>query len=325
MNAINTTLGVREVDGLGRTLIHEHVLVGYPGWFIDNRMPPFVREEALARVVDAFQKLHAYGVKTVVDPCPADLGRDVQFVAEVSQRSGVDLICATGVYTEAQGIPFALGHFEIDAICDIFQREIEDGIGGSGIKPGLLKIATGDGKVSDYERKMLTAAARVAKRTGLPLLSHTENCSCGHDQIDIVTGEGVDAHHLLVGHSCGRDDHDYQAALARRGAYVGFDRFGIEIFNSDANRMKNVKQMIDAGLRDHVMLSHDTVNCWLGGIPGFGSPVVVKDVLPSWKLTHLFENIFPKLREMGVSEADLDYIVTENPRRYFAGLDKPKH
>jgi phosphotriesterase-related protein len=325
MATINTTTGQKDTGQLGRTLIHEHVLVGYPGWFIDNRMPRFVRAEALSRVVDAFQQLHAYGVKTVVDPCPADLGRDVQFVAEVSQRSGVDLICATGVYTEAQGIPFALAHHEIDAICDIFQREIEDGIGGSGIKPGLLKIATGDGKVSDYERKMLTAAARVAKRTGTPLLSHTENCSCGHDQIDIVTSEGVAPHHLLVGHSCGRDDHDYQASLAQRGAYVGFDRFGIEIFNSDENRMKNVKQMIEAGFRDHVMLSHDTVNCWLGGIPGFGSPEVVKDILPSWRLTHLFENIFPALREMGVSDADLDYIVTENPRRYFEGISAPAH
>jgi phosphotriesterase-related protein len=317
---IQTTSGPRDIASLGRTLIHEHVLVGYPGWFIDNRMPRFVRAEAMERVVDAFQQLHAYGVKTVVDPCPMDLGRDVEFVAEISQRSGVTLICTTGVYTEAQGIPFALRHHELDAVCDIFQREIEDGIGASGIRPGLIKIATGDGTVSDYERKMLTAAARVAKRTGLPLISHTENCSCGHEQIDIVTGEGVPANHLLVGHSCGRDDHEYQAALARRGAYVGFDRFGIEIFNSDASRMKNVKQMIDAGLRDHVLVSHDTVNCWLGGVPGVGDPAQVSQVVPNWKLTHLFENIFPALKEMGVSEADLDHIVTENPRRYFSGV-----
>lgn len=320
MPTIQTTLGPRDVDTLGKTLIHEHVLVGYPGWFIDNRMPPFIRAEAVDRVVDAFQQLHAYGVKTVVDPCPMDLGRDVEFVAEVSQRSGINLICTTGVYTEAQGIPFALSHFETSVIAEIFQREIEDGIGRSGIKPGLIKIATGDQKVSDYERKMLTAAAQAAKHTGLALISHTENCSCGHDQIDIVTGEGVEPHRLLVGHSCGRDDHEYQASLARRGAYVGFDRFGITIFNTDESRMKNVKQMIDAGLRDHVLVSHDTVNCWLGGIPGVGHPDQVKQVVPNWTLTHLFERIFPALRAMGVAETDLDHIVTENPRRYFEGV-----
>jgi phosphotriesterase-related protein len=249
-----------------------------------------------------------------------DLGRDVGFVAEVAQRTGLNLITATGVYMESQGIPFTLRPLETDAIADIFQKEIEDGIGLSGIRPGLIKIATGDGVVSDYERKMLTAASRAAKRTGLVLLSHTENCSCGHDQIDIVTGEGIAASRLLVGHSCGRDDHPYQASLARRGAYVGFDRFGIEIFNSDASRTKNVKQMIDAGLRDHLLLSHDKVNCWLGSIPGVGDPAQVDHVVPNWKMTHLFENIFPALRDMGVSDADLDHIVTDNPRRYFAQM-----
>jgi len=299
MTTIQTTLGPRDVSTLGKTLIHEHVLVGYPGWFIDNRMPRFVRAEALDRVVDAFQRLHAYGVKTVVDPCPMDLGRDVEFVAEVSQRSGVTLICTTGVYTETHGIPFALRHYEIAEIADIFQREIEDGIGATGIRPGLIKIATGDGVVSDYERKMLTAATQAAKRTGLPLISHTENCSCGHD------------------------DHEYQVSLARRGAYVGFDRFGLEFLNSDENRMKNVKQMIDAGFRDHLLLSHDSVGCWLGGVPGVGNPELAKHVVPNWNLTHLFERIFPALRKMGVSDADLDHIVTENPRRYLAGLESP--
>jgi phosphotriesterase-related protein len=323
MEFVNTVLGRRRPSELGKALVHEHVLIGYPGWFMDARMPPFVRAEAMDRAVDAFQQLKAYGVSTVVDPCPMDLGRDVTFNAEVSQRSGVTLIATTGGYFEAEGIPFTLNHFEVDEIADIFQKEIEDGIGGSGIKPGLLKIATGDGKVSAYERKLVTAAAKAAKRTGVPLLSHTQNCTCGHDQIDIVTGEGNDAHRLLVGHSCGRDDHPYQKSLAERGAYVGFDRFGITIFNSDESRMKNLKQMIDAGFRNSLLVSHDKVNCWMGGIPGVGSPDLVKAILPNWTMTHLFERIFPALLEMGVSQADLDHIVTENVRRWFEGDAAP--
>ena len=323
MDVVNTVLGPRKPEELGRALVHEHVLIGYPGWFMDARMPPFVRDEALHRAVDAFQQLRSYGVQTVVDPCPMDLGRDVTFNAEVSQRSGITLISTTGGYFEAEGIPFTLNHFEVQEIADIFQKEIEDGVGNSGIKPGLLKIATGDGKVTDYERKLLTAAAKVAKITGVPLLSHTQNCTCGHDQIDIVTGEGNGAHRLLVGHSCGKDDHPYQKSLAERGAYVGFDRFGIEIFNSDAARMKNLKQMIDAGFRDSLLVSHDKVNCWMGGIPNVGSPDAVRAILPNWHMTHLFENIFPELVRMGVAQADLDHIVTENVRRWFAGDSAP--
>jgi phosphotriesterase-related protein len=244
----------------------------------------------------------------------------VEFCAEVSQRSGVTLICTTGVYTEAQGIPYTFKHLPTEAIAEIYQREIEDGIGRTGIKAGLIKIATGDGVVSPYEQRMLTAAARAAKATGVPLLSHTENCSCGHDQIDIVTGEGVAAHRLLVGHSDGRDDHEYQASLAARGAYVGFDRFGLTVFNSDESRMKNLRQMIDAGYRDQVMVSQDSVNCWFGAVPGVGTAEDIAKLLPNWTMTHLFERIFPALLAEGVSQGDLDAILLDNPRRFFSGL-----
>lgn len=323
MATVQTVLGPKDTATLGKTLIHEHVLIGYPGWFMDTRLPPFVRREALDRVVDAFQRLHDWGVKTVVDPCPMDLGRDVEFMAEISQRTGIDLICTTGVYFEAQGIPYTIDHLDVDQVAECFQKELEDGVARTGIRPGLLKIATGNGRVSDYERKMLTAAAKAAKHTGVTLLSHTENVTCGHDQIDIVTGQGVPHHHLLVGHCCGRDDHAYQKSIAERGVYVGFDRFGIEIFNSDANRIKNLKELLDAGFRDSVMVSHDTVNCWMGGIPGIGNPEQVAQIVPNWKLTHLFENVFPALVSMGVSQSDLDHIVTENPKRYFERQTAP--
>ena len=72
----------------------------------------------------------------------------------------------------------------------------------------MIKIATADGMVSDFERKSAAAAARAAKITGLPHISHTENCSCGHDQIDIATAEGLPSRQVLVGHSDGRDDHE---------------------------------------------------------------------------------------------------------------------
>jgi phosphotriesterase-related protein len=316
---INTTTGAISERDLGRTLVHEHVLVGYPGWFMDTRLPPFRRQDALLQAVEAFQRLHAYGVRTVIDPCPSDLGRDVEFNAEVSQRSGVTLICTTGVYTEPFGIPYTFRHLETEAITEIYIREIEDGIGATGIKAGLIKIATGDGAVSDYERRMLTAATAAAKATGVPLISHTENCTCGHDQIDIVTGGGVAAHRLLVGHSDGRDDHPYQASLAARGAYVGFDRFGLEVFNSDASRMRNVKQLIDAGYRDRVMLSQDSVTCWMGNVPGVGTPEDIKRILPNWTMTHLFERVLPELLKMGVTQADIDTLLVDNPRRFFEG------
>jgi phosphotriesterase-related protein len=313
---VNTTLGQVKASDLGRTLIHEHVLIGFPGWFMDARQPAFKRREAVERVVDAFQQLGAYGVKTVIDPCPMDLGRDVELNAEISQKTGINLISATGAYVEAMGIPYTLQALSEDAIVEGFCKEIEVGVADTGIRCGVIKIATGDGKVSDYERKILRAAARAAKHTGVPLISHTEHCTCGHDQIDIAEAAGLPTSSLIVGHSCGSDDHPYQKSLADRGSYVGFDRFGLEQEVTDAVRTKNLKAMIDVGHKSKVLVSHDSVNCWQGAM-GDTDPAELNKAMPNWKMTHLFENIFPELKRMGVSQEDLDLIVTENPRRYF--------
>jgi phosphotriesterase-related protein len=320
---VNTVTGPVSSADLGRTLIHEHVLIGFPGWFMDARQPAFKRDEAMERVVDAFQELHGHGVKTVIDPCPMDLGRDVEFCAEVSRKSGINLICATGAYVESMGIPWTFRALSIEAITEAFVKELEQGVGDTGIRCGVIKIATDDGKVTDYERKVLTAAARAAKLTGAPLISHTENCSCGHDQIDIATGEGLRSSSLIVGHSDGRDDPAYQKSLADRGSYVGFDRFGLEQIVSDAVRTKNLKALVDAGHKDRVMVSHDTVNCWQGAL-GATDPIELSKALPNWRMTHLFEHIFPELKRMGMSQDDLDHIVIENPRRYFDEAASPR-
>lgn len=317
MQTINTVTGAIPAEALGRTLMHEHVMVGFPGWHLDNRIPAFQRQDAMSRVVDAFQALHAHGVRSVVDPCPMDLGRDVEFCAEVSQRTGIALICATGVYTEKMGIPFTFNWMEEEAVAEVFIKEIEVGIARTGIRAGVIKIATGKDEVTDYERKMLRAAARASLATGIPVLSHTEDCSCGHDQIDIVCGAGVAPEQLLVGHSDGRDDHDYQRSLAERGVYVGFDRFGIETKISDETRIRNLVQLLDAGHRDRLIVSHDTATCFLGMVPGLGDPAQLKAIYPNHRLTRLFEDIFPQLRALGVSQEDLDRIVIDNPRAFF--------
>jgi len=315
---INSALGRLSEDELGRTLIHEHATTGFPGWFLDPRQPKYSRVEAIARVVDAFEQLKSYGVKTIVDPCPADLGRDVEMYAEVASRTGINMICAAGMYYEAAGLTYTYRYLEEDAIADIFQKELEDGVGETGIRPGIVKIATGYGSVSAYEKKILRAAAKAAQRTNTPVLSHTEKCTCGHDQIDIICGSGVAPEHFLVGHSDGTDDVAYQTSLAERGVFVGFDRFGIESIVSDEVRMNNMVELINQGFRDQVMMSHDYVVCWQGGAPGVLPGASLNDILPDWKLTHIFEKIIPALKVKGLTDEDIDAILIDNPRRFFA-------
>jgi phosphotriesterase-related protein len=329
MTWINTVTGRTRPEDLGMTLVHEHLLVGYPGWQMDALAPPFRRAEAMARGVDRMQELMGLGVATFLDPCPMDLGRDVEFMAEVAQRSGMRIICTTGAYKENEGLTYTFGALPLEEIEAIYVKELTEGIGQSGIRAGLVKVATGAPGISDYERKLLIAGARAATRVGCPVITHTDRASLGLEQIAILTSEGVPPHRILVGHSDGRDDHAYHRALADRGAYVGFDRFGIEAFLSDERRIESVCKMVQAGYVRSLCLSHDaTCAGWLGR-PVFQGRIVmtaeqVAASLPHWEPTHLFKRIVPRLRERGVSEDDVKTMLVDNPRRYFSGEVSPR-
>jgi phosphotriesterase-related protein len=328
MDAIQTVTGPIRVSDLGLTLVHEHLLIGWPGWFMDALAPPFRRAEALSRAVDKLAELRALGVKSFVDPCPMDLGRDVTFMAEVAQRSGMQIICATGAYKESQGITYTFSALPVEEIEQIYLRELTEGIGETGIRAGLVKVATGAHAISPYERKLLTAGARAAARVGCPVLTHTDEATCGLEQIALLGAEGLPAHRILVGHSDGREDHDYHRALAERGAYVGFDRFGIETLVKDEVRIRSLLAMLRAGHVESLCLSHDaTCGAWLGR-PSFDgkrvlSPERIAQHLPLWEPTHLFKRILPSLRSLGVGDAQLHTMLVENPARYFAGERAP--
>lgn len=318
---VQSVTGTCSPGQLGTTLIHEHVLIGFPGWELDAKAPRFKREDGMLRAIDQMQELHDVGVSTFVDPCPMDLGRDVEFLAELSQRSGMRIICTTGAYFEAEGNTYTFRHLSGEQITEIYIKEIVEGVGDTGIKAGALKIATGAGVVSEYEKKLVQAAARAAHETGAPIISHTQEASCGHDQIDLVIAEGVSPERLVVGHSDGIDDHDYHCGLAERGAFVGFDRFGLSMFIPDEVRVRNVIKLVQAGHLQHILLSHDSIVCWLGRpVPYADDFASLLESLPDWRSTSIFRKIIPQLLKGGLSQAEIDTIMVDNPRRLFGGI-----
>lgn len=329
MEWINTVTGRIKPEQLGMTLVHEHLLIGYPGWFMDGLAPPFRRKEAMSRGVDKLQELRGLGVTSFLDPCPMDLGRDVEFMAEVAQRSGMQIVCATGAYKEDQGLRYTFSALRLEEIEEIYVRELTEGIGETGIRAGIVKVATSAHGISDYERKLLTAAGRAAARTGCPVLTHTDEGRGGVEQLDVLTQAGVPAHRIMVGHSDGRADHAYHRSLADRGAYVGFDRFGIETLIKDAERIDSVWKMVEAGYVRSLCLSHDaTCAAWLGR-PIFDgqnavSPELIAQALPQWEPTHLFKHILPQLKERGLTDAQVHTLLVENPARYFVGEEPPR-
>ncbi len=216
--------------------MHEHLLVGWAGWELDCKAPRFDRKTALKTAVDRLKELKDLGLSTFVDPCPNDIGRDVVFMAEIADASGVNIICTTGLYKEDLGNTVYMKQRSSDEIAEIYTAELTEGIGETGIKAGLIKCATGKDQITEYEEKCLRAAARASKRTGAPITTHTDEGTMGREQLNIFESEGVNLSKVIIGHSCGSSDLGYHTDMLDRGCYLGFDRFGLEFVHPDRLR-----------------------------------------------------------------------------------------
>jgi len=322
MAKINTVLGPISTDEMGMTLIHEHLTLAFPGWECDAQAVPYDRE-AIAKVcVEALEEAKAYGVKTMVEASPNDLNRDVELDKMVSERSGINIICATGLYMEAMGKP---GYFKFRSqvfdttteIYESFMKEITQGIGDTGVKAGVIKVATGHGCISPYEEMVLKAAARAQKETGVPIITHTEAGTMGPEQADLLIAEGADPRRIMIGHMCGNANLQYHTSVLEKGVYISFDRLGIDFIFPDTLRKACLIGLLGMGYAHRIMLSHDYCPYWLGR--PFELPDFVKGLIANWSYAHVFKNIIPALKQAGVSDDKINTMMVDNPRRLFGG------
>lgn len=316
MKTINTVTGTVNTDKLGVTLMHEHLLIGWAGWELDCTAPRFDRKTALKQASERLKELKDLGLSTFVDPCPNDIGRDVVFMAEVAEKTGINVICATGLYKEDLGNTPYFKQRSIEEIADVYATELTKGIGETGIKAGIIKCATGKDRITEYEEKCLRAAARASKRTGAPITTHTDEGTMGREQLDIFASEGVDFSRVVIGHSCGASDLRYHTDMLDRGCYLGFDRFGLDFLHPDRLRLAALIGLVGIGFEKQLVLSHDSVACWLGkGLPDMDEKT--RKLIENWNPTHIFKHIVPALKEAGVAQRKIDTMMIENPRRYF--------
>jgi phosphotriesterase-related protein len=312
---VETVLGPVPVERLGRTLMHEHLQIAAPGWQFDTLEPPMPFAELVRRCVDHVEELKAAGFASMVDPCPIDMGRDVELMCEVASRTGFNVICSTGFYHGEVG---AAAHWRVrlmvdpDArrrFADLLIRELTEGIGETGIRPGVIKVATGR-VVTAFEEAMLDAAAMASLATGAPVTTHTDAVH-GELQVDSMAAHGVDPARIVVGHCCGSNDFAYHSAILDRGAYIGFDRFGMEDVNSDEQRVASLARLLDAGRGDRIVISHDCVLCFRG----------LEDLRPPREphMLRVSQLIEPMLRERGFGDGHVEQLLRDNPRRFFSG------
>ena len=320
---VNTVLGPIGADKLGKTLFHEHFVFGYPGFQGDTTLGEFDREVALQVGINVAESLKAHGVKTVVDATTNECGRNPELLREISEKTGLQIICSSGYYYEGESAPayfkFRAGLGDMGAeVYEMFMQEITVGIGKTGVKAGVIKLASSKDVITDYEKVFFRAAAKVQMETGVTIMTHTQEGTMGAEQAELLISEGADPSRIVIGHMCGNTNVADQVRVLKSGVFVGFDRFGLERIAGaplDAVREAILIGLIGTGYGRQILLSHDTVNYWLGR--PLVLPEVVQQMLANWHPTNIFENVIPVLKTAGITEEQIDTLLLKNPRRLF--------
>jgi len=306
---VETALGSVATTELGPTLMHEHIVTRSPG-VMENWPHLFDRPGILAIAERKMADLYKRGIRTIVDLTTVDLGRDIDLIADVARRSQVKVIVATGVWWMPQRYFNVQG---VDEIAALFVRDIDEGIGTSGIKAAIIKCATDTQGVTPIIENVLRASARAQKRTGVPISTHTWAAGrSGEAQQAIFAQEGVDLSRVIIGHSGDSEDLGYLRGLMERGSTIGMDRFGLDNYLPTAKRVEVLARLCAEGYAGKMVLSHDT-NCWSDAM----SEEQRQRTRPKWQYTHISDDILPALRNAGVKEEQIDQMLVQNPRAIF--------
>jgi phosphotriesterase-related protein len=323
MTDVNTVTGPVAADKLGKTLVHEHFVFGFPGFQGDITLGGFDREAALQKLLPVVEKLLANGVKTVVDATPNECGRSPELLREISEKTGLQIICATGYYYEGESAPAyfklrnALGDGEQE-IMEMFRKEITEGIGGTGIKAGVIKLASSKDQITDYEKMFFRAAAKIQQETGVTIITHTQEGTMGKEQAELLLAEGANPGRVSIGHMCGDMNINDHLNIMEKGFFVGFDRFGLEGFLGtppDTVREAMLLGLIGIGYIDQLLISHDAVNLDLGRPIVW--PEAMKEKMAKVHPNHIFEDVVPVLKKAGITEEQLDTLLVRNPQKLF--------
>jgi phosphotriesterase-related protein len=319
MPQVETVTGPVEAAELGLTLIHEH-------FFSSDEMLgvqwPHLRDsgEDFRRAVAAAEAVKAHGVKTVLDPTAALLGRDVLALAALTETTGLRLIACTGIYTYDY-LPRSLETRGPDFLAELFIHDLEQGIQGTEIKAALIKCAADEAGVNRRLEDVHRAAARASLHTGAPIMAHSRPASqTGLRQVEIFLEEGVAPEKIQIAHTGDTDDLEYIQRLLDTGVYIGLDRYGIDVFLPTERRNATTLALLRRGWAERMFLSQDFSVPIAAGVDWFTAEQMERSrtsgATPDWSMTFLFETVIPQLREAGMTADELNKMMVGNPARW---------
>jgi phosphotriesterase-related protein len=322
--------------------MHEHVLSDGRVWYSPPRETPpddtavtienlgFVRwncessednlilddpEVAIAEIATVAQQ----GGSAIVDMTVVGLGRRVAELPDIARRSGVRIIVGCGYYVHASH-PEWLESASVDELCERLLTELQTGVDGTGIRPGLIgEIGTSE-KMTECEARVVRAAGRAGAETGAAVNVHLDPLGTeAFKVLDILLDEGISSDRVILSHMDERLDPMYHQAVAETGAVLEYDTFGAEAYVSDdlrhptdSERCAQLVRMIEARYTSQLVLGCDLwAKFMLRQYGGMGYDHLLKRIVPFLK------------RRYGIDSETLDEILIENPRRLLERPDAP--
>ncbi|MFD5038178.1 phosphotriesterase [Streptomyces sp. NPDC058378] len=292
MTRVRTVLGDVPAGELGVCDAHDHLFIRtpvLPGLELDDP------EGAGERLRD----FHALGGRTVVQWTPYGMGRRPADLAALSRAVGARIVAATGLHQAAHYPPESLGRI-MPELEELFVSEITDGIGATGVRAGLIKVAGAFHGLDAHARHTMRAAAGAHHRTGVPIAVHLELGTGARDVLDLLCGElGVEPRRVILGHLGRFPDGVAQLDAARAGAFLAFDGPSRAHHATDWRLPEQLAALAEAGFGGQLLLGGDTT---APGTPG---------------MPYLLRRLRPRLvRSLG--EELLEAVLVDHPALAFA-------
>ncbi len=295
---IRTVNGDIKKENLGITMAHEHFIVD-----LDRvRKDGVSKIETVDEVVPEIKKMMELGVKSAFEVTTNDMGRNPLKLKEISDITGLNIVCSTGFYL-SEYHPDKLDDLKEEEIADIYIRDLLEGIDNTGIKAGLIgEIASNKTSFVGNEKKILAAAGIASVKTGSAISTHTGK-DTAKETVDILLNEGVNPDKVIIGHQDLIDDTDYHLSLLERGVNIGFDTCGKSAYVKDEVRALNIMKLIERGYKDHIILSNDVSRRTYFTSYNHNGYLSVMNI------------VVPLLKEYGISDSDLHKLLVDNPAR----------
>lgn len=308
---VMTVLGPISATELGATLPHEHIFLDFIGAAAVSR-DRYDPDEVFEATLPYLEQVKGLGCESMAECTPAYIGRDPLLLRRLARASGLHLLTNTGYYG-ASNNKFLPHHALEDSASQLATRwlnEWRNGIEGTDIRPGFIKIGVDAGRLSHVHRKLVRAAARAHRHCGLTIAAHTGDGMAAHDELRVLKEEGVSARAFIWVHAQNERDENLHLRAAEDGAWIEFD--GISP-TSVERHVALVQSMRDRGYLNQVLISHDA------GWYDFGKP----NGGTFRPYDTLFAEFLPALEEAGFSDDEIQQLVIANPREAFTIRIRP--